>query len=49
VDPQLTVAASHALATEVKNRIKQRLDWVADVLVHVEPHQEHLHTGSQKR
>jgi cation diffusion facilitator family transporter len=37
VDPQLTVAASHALATEVKNRIKQRLDWVADVLVHVEP------------
>jgi cation diffusion facilitator family transporter len=38
VDPALTVAASHAIAKEVKNRIKQRLDWVADVLVHVEPH-----------
>jgi len=38
VDPALTVAASHNIATEVKNRIKDRLDWVADVLVHVEPH-----------
>lgn len=38
VDPALTVAASHEIATEVKNQIKQRLDWVADVLVHVEPH-----------
>jgi cation diffusion facilitator family transporter len=38
VDPAMTVAASHDIATEVKNRIKDRLDWVADVLVHVEPH-----------
>jgi cation diffusion facilitator family transporter len=38
VDPAMSVAASHDIATEVKNRIKDRLDWVADVLVHVEPH-----------
>lgn len=39
LDPDLTVRASHDLATQVRDRIKQELDWVADVLVHVEPYQ----------
>jgi cation diffusion facilitator family transporter len=38
VDPNLTVLASHEIAREVKRHLKDRLDWVADVLVHVEPH-----------
>ncbi len=37
VDPELTVRESHDIAGQVKNSIKQRLHWVADVLVHVEP------------
>ncbi len=37
VDPDMTVRASHSIATEVKHVIKERLAWVADVLVHVEP------------
>jgi cation diffusion facilitator family transporter len=38
VDPNLTVQASHEIATQVRIVIKESLDWVADVLVHVEPH-----------
>jgi cation diffusion facilitator family transporter len=37
VDPGLTVRASHEIATQVRIKIKEELDWVADVLVHVEP------------
>lgn len=37
VDPNMTVRQSHELAHEVRERILERLDWVADVLVHVEP------------
>lgn len=37
VDPELTVRESHEIARHVKNTIKTRLDWVEDVLVHVEP------------
>jgi cation diffusion facilitator family transporter len=37
VDPDLTVRESHDIAAQVKAQVKQRLDWVADVLVHVEP------------
>jgi len=37
VDPQLTVAAAHAIGGEVRSRVKAELPWVADVLVHVEP------------
>jgi cation diffusion facilitator family transporter len=37
VDPEMTVRASHQIATQVKNAIKDGLPWVADVLVHVEP------------
>ncbi len=38
VDPNLSVLASHEIARAVKRHLKNRLDWVADVLVHVEPH-----------
>jgi cation diffusion facilitator family transporter len=38
VDPSMTVFSSHEIATEVRIRLKEKLDWVADVLVHVEPH-----------
>jgi len=38
VDPGMTVLESHDIATEVRDRVRARLDWVADVLVHVEPH-----------
>jgi cation diffusion facilitator family transporter len=37
VDPEMTVRHSHEIATAVKNSIKENLDWVADVLIHVEP------------
>jgi cation diffusion facilitator family transporter len=37
VDPQLTVHQSHYIAHQVQERILERLDWVAAVLVHVEP------------
>ncbi len=37
VDPQMTVWQSHEIAHEVQQRILQKLNWVADVLVHVEP------------
>lgn len=37
VDPELTVRDSHLIAKQVKSNIKEQLDWVADVLVHVEP------------
>ncbi|MDQ6760618.1 MAG: cation transporter, partial [Acidobacteriota bacterium] len=38
VDPHMTVHDSHGIATQTRNRIRKNLDWVADVLVHVEPH-----------
>ncbi len=38
VDPELTVRASHDIATAVRIAVKNDLDWVEDVLVHVEPH-----------
>lgn len=47
VDPELTVRKSHDIATEVRFAIRKRLDWVADVLVHVEPAAEHSVTISQ--
>jgi cation diffusion facilitator family transporter len=39
VDPEMTVRESHEIATAVRAAIKERLAWVADVLVHVEPAQ----------
>jgi cation diffusion facilitator family transporter len=38
VDPDITVRESHEIATDVRVRITETLDWVADVLVHVEPY-----------
>ena len=38
VDPAMTVYASHDIATRVREKIRSDVDWVADVLVHVEPH-----------
>jgi cation diffusion facilitator family transporter len=37
VDPEMTVRQSHELAHRVQQRIQKKLDWVAGVLVHVEP------------
>jgi cation diffusion facilitator family transporter len=37
VDGAMTVRQSHELAHRVREHIVQTLDWVADVLVHVEP------------
>jgi len=37
VDPEMSVKQSHELATEVRFAIRHQLQWVADVLVHVEP------------
>jgi divalent metal cation (Fe/Co/Zn/Cd) transporter len=37
VDPEMTVRQSHEIAHQVRLRVIERLDWVADVLVHVEP------------
>ena len=33
----MTVRRSHEIAHNVQLRIKEMVDWVADVLVHVEP------------
>jgi cation diffusion facilitator family transporter len=38
VDPGMTVLESHDIAAAVRDQIRDRLEWVADVLVHVEPH-----------
>jgi len=37
VDPEMTVRLSHEVAARVRDRIRDQLPWVADVLVHVEP------------
>jgi cation diffusion facilitator family transporter len=37
VDPEMTVRQSHEIAQAVRVRIRETLNWVADVLVHVEP------------
>ena len=37
VEPELTVAAAHVIAGQVRSRVRAHVPWVADVLVHVEP------------
>jgi cation diffusion facilitator family transporter len=37
VDPNLTVWEAHDIATQTRFHLRERLDWIADVLVHVEP------------
>lgn len=44
VDPELTVRASHDIATAVRIAIKNDVEWVEDVLVHVEPHADQHHS-----
>jgi len=46
VDPEMSVYESHELATQVRIRVKETLDWVADVLVHVEPYQAAVPSGT---
>jgi len=45
VDPDLTVRRSHAIAEQVRNRVKEEIGWVEDVLVHVEPYGERAYHG----
>lgn len=45
VDPEMTVRRSHAIAEQVRNRVKEDLAWVEDVLVHVEPYGERAFHG----
>lgn len=50
VNPELTVRESHGIAHDVRTRILDELDWVADVLVHVEPHAaDTIETGPRWR
>lgn len=37
VDPQMTVDRAHLIAHEVKDRVREKLPQVQDVLVHIEP------------
>jgi cation diffusion facilitator family transporter len=37
VDPQMTVVRSHAVAHEVKDRLRSELPRIRDVLIHIEP------------
>lgn len=37
VDPDVSVAAGHAIADDVERAVKQRFEHVVDVLVHIEP------------
>jgi divalent metal cation (Fe/Co/Zn/Cd) transporter len=37
MDPNLTVWEAHDIATRARIQLCERLDWIADVLVHVEP------------
>ncbi len=38
VNPDLTVRDSHVIAGRVRDALKHELSWIADVLIHVEPH-----------
>ena len=37
VDPQMTVLRSHEIAHDVKDKIRETMPDVSDVLVHIEP------------
>ncbi len=37
VDPNITVQESHDIATAARIRLCEQMDWIADVLVHIEP------------
>jgi divalent metal cation (Fe/Co/Zn/Cd) transporter len=37
VDPQMTVVRSHGIAHDVKDKVRDAMPTVSDVLVHIEP------------
>jgi divalent metal cation (Fe/Co/Zn/Cd) transporter len=37
VDPSLTIREAHAIASKVESAIKERVEGVYDIMVHVEP------------
>ncbi len=41
VDPKITVATGHTIASEVRHKIMGEMDNVADVMVHVNPYKRH--------
>ncbi len=45
VDPDITVRQSHEIATQVRIAVKETLDYIADVLVHVEPSPSRVANG----
>ncbi|MCC7174359.1 MAG: cation transporter [Bryobacterales bacterium] len=49
VDPAMTVRESHDIAMRVRGQIVAELEWVADVLVHVEPHPPLVETPGHAR
>jgi cation diffusion facilitator family transporter len=49
VDPEMTVRESHRIATQVRLRVREKLPWVADVLVHVEPSDHSVEPVGRRR
>ncbi len=49
VDPEVTVRTGHDIASRARDDIRDKLDWVADVLVHVEPAPAAIITGTEKK
>jgi len=49
VNPDITVRESHDIATEVRIRLKEGLEFIADVLVHVEPSPGNIDAGGERR
>jgi len=47
VDPQMTVQRSHEIAHDVKDKIRQEIHPVRDVLVHIEPSTREVKSKSQ--
>jgi cation diffusion facilitator family transporter len=41
VDPNLTVSKAHRIATQVETAIKERVEGIYDIMVHVEPSGDH--------
>ena len=37
VDPRMTVERAHEIAHEVKDRVREQLPQIQDVLIHIEP------------
>lgn len=45
VDPLMTVRDSHIVAGKVKSELREKLNWIENVLVHVEPFESPRQTG----